>query len=79
MRDYIQSVLLFQKKQQTQKILMMDLLFKIQAQLVQEQALIFHSELLMQLTYSIIVIQDLLVPVLHLQQLYLLELNYLIT
>ena len=48
-----------------QKILMMDLLFKNQAQLELEQALIFHRELLMQLMYSLIVIQDLLVLVQH--------------
>ena len=44
MKDYIQSVLLYQKKLQTQKTLMMDLLFKNQAQVVFEQALISHLE-----------------------------------
>ena len=76
MKDYIQFVLLYQKKPQTQKILMMDLLFKNQVQVVQEQALIFHSEQLMQVMYSIIVIRDLLVLVQHPQQLFQLELNY---
>ena len=76
MKDYIQSVLLFQKKPQTQKILMMDLLFKNQVQVVREQALIFHLELLMRVMYSLIVIQDLLVLVHHPQQLFQLELNY---
>ena len=40
MKESIQSVLLFQKKRQTQKILMMDLYYKNQAQQVFEQALI---------------------------------------
>ena len=55
------------KEAQTQKILMMDLLFKNQAQVVFEQALISHLEQLMQVMYSLIVIQDLLVLVLHLE------------
>ena len=79
MKESIQSVLLFQKKRQTQKILMMDMLSKNQVQVVFEQALISPLEQLMQVMYSIIVIQGLSVLVLHLELQLLLEQNYLTT
>ena len=79
MKESIQFVLLFQKKLQMLKTLMMDLLFKNQAQVVFEQAPISPLEQLMQVMYSIIVIQGLSVPVLHLELQLLLEQNYLTT